>query len=160
LPHKAMLAFLNERTEMTPTFSELQSLGALRGDLVLGWRDRSRFPYVWLLTQDSKAWPLTRLLFVMKPWYALEPRQLDRRRVATVADPQAVSRAWALGLLTDGLDSRVGEPPGSNEAVFAWARSDPRGLRAAAQAIARGARQPDDPGAQRLLAILRANDHS
>ena len=36
LPRGAMLAFLNERTEMTPTFSELQSLGELRCDLVLG----------------------------------------------------------------------------------------------------------------------------
>ena len=45
----------NERTN-TPTFEELQSLGDLRGDLLLTTTDPQAVPYLWLLTQDSKAW--------------------------------------------------------------------------------------------------------
>jgi hypothetical protein len=141
------------------------------------------------LTQDSKASPFTRLLFVLKPWYALEPGQLDGVRVATVADPLAVSRAWALQLLADGSDSRPpwppaappwvrdfvpwlgrywGEepnrarPPGIHAAVFEWARSNPGGLRAAAQALAarRTGEAPPEPDAEArlLLEILRRFD--
>ncbi len=95
LPRGAVLDFLNERIT-TPTFTELQSLGELRGDLVVGQRDPQAFPYVLLLTQDSKAAPLTRLLFAMQPWYAVRPRALDNLRVATVDDPTAAARAWAL----------------------------------------------------------------
>ena len=143
------------------------------------------FPYVWLLTQDSKASAFTRLLFALAPWYACEPRQLDALRVATVADPVAVSRAWALFLLASGPDAgaadrpaapgwvrRVCPPlgrfwgeglarvprPGVNTALFDWARTDPEGLRAAARAIA--ARRPpaDAPNARRLRAILARYD--
>src|SRR5206468_789715 len=98
LPHGAVIDLFNERTN-PPTFSELQSLGELRGDLELGTRDPNVFPYIWLLTHDSKASPLTRLLFAMKPWYALWPHQLDRLRIVTVDHPVTVSRAWALLLL-------------------------------------------------------------
>ena len=38
------------------------------------------------------------------PWLASEPRQLDGAQVAAVADPVAVSRAWALQLLLDAAD--------------------------------------------------------
>ena len=78
LPRGAAVDFLNEKTNPT-TFQELQSLGELRGDLVLGDAAGPRqFPYVWLLTQDSKATAFTRLLFAMAPWYARRPRQLGR----------------------------------------------------------------------------------
>jgi hypothetical protein len=180
LPRRAVLDFLNDRTR-PPTFSELQTLGALRSDLVLGVVDPNAFPYVWLLTQDSKASAFTRLLFAMTPWYELSPPQLDQARVATVADPVAVSRAWALELLTSGARDRPpaaaaapdwvqrhvpwlgrfwgdGLPrvssPGFNPIIFAWARSDPRGLRAAAQAIASGDRGQGGPHVRRLLAIV------
>jgi hypothetical protein len=184
LPRGAVLEFLNSRTNPT-TFQELQSLGELRGDLSLEIRDPNEMPYVWLLTQDSKAVPLTRLLFAMQPWYALRPRQLDGLRVATVNDPVAVSRAWALQLLAAGSDERPdrssaapgwvrrfvpglrrfwGEgldrllPPEINEPLFAWARSDPASLRAAALAIV--ASLPDDPGPEvrLLLTIFRRYD--
>ena len=67
LPHGAEVDFLNEKTNAI-TFQELQSLGALRRDvLLLIARQTDRFPYVWLLTQDSKATAFTRLLFAMRP---------------------------------------------------------------------------------------------
>jgi len=165
-----------------PTFAERQGLGARRGDILLLMRDPNVFPYVWLLTQDSKASPLTRLIFAMKPWYAVEPRQLDGLRVATVADPVAVSRAWALQLLAGGADTRAAPPPpesprgrrsvpwpgrsalvgprsllppGVHEAIFLWARSEPAGLRAAAQAIAERRPGEDAAAVERLLAIIR-----
>ncbi|MBV8557349.1 MAG: glycosyltransferase family 39 protein [Planctomycetaceae bacterium] len=184
LPRGASVDFLNEKTNPT-TFQELQSLGELRGDISLGTRREDEFPYVWLLTQDSKASAFTRLLFALAPWYACVPRQLDALRVATVADPVAVSRAWALFLLASGPDAgpadrpaapdwvrRLCPPlgrfwgeglarvprPGVNTALFEWARADPQGLRAAAGAIA--ARRPtaDAPNARRLRAILSRYD--
>ena len=104
LPPEAKVDFLNEMTDTAVgTFRICKDLGSLRGDIILGRPDRP-FPYVWLLTQDSKATAFTRLLFAMRPWYASEPRQLDGARVATVADPVAVSRAWALFVLLDAAD--------------------------------------------------------
>ena len=72
-----------------------------RGDLRLGGDiqfqpEGDRFAYVWLQTQDSKATGFSRLLFAMQPWYASSPASSMACRVATVADPVAVSRAWAL----------------------------------------------------------------
>lgn len=93
------------------------------------------FPYVWLLTADSKATALTRLLFAMRPWYESRPPQLGGLRVASVIDPVAVSRAWALQLLLDAPSRRDEEPP-----------RPPRPSPAS------------DPGAARLLAILRRHD--
>ncbi|AGA27571.1 glycosyltransferase family 39 protein [Singulisphaera acidiphila] len=160
LPPGAAVGFFTGKVE-APTFSELQSLGALRGDIDLGMKDSTKFPYGWLLTQDAKASSQSRLLFAMRPFYSLAPAQLDRLRVASVADPVAVSRAVALNLLA----SAPGEPaphvespewvqrstpwlgrfwgegltkapiPQVNEPLFEWARDDANGLRAAAQAI-------------------------
>ncbi len=88
LPPNAQVDFLNDLTRTSvPVFPDQQSLGLLRGDLILGWAS-APFPYVWLLTQDSKATAFTRLLFAMHPWYASEPRQLDGARVASVYDPR------------------------------------------------------------------------
>ena len=187
-PRGAAVDFLNPHTQ-PPVFHELQTLGHLRPDLVLGAPRADRFPYVWLLAQDSKATPFTRLLHAMSPWYALRPRQLDGLRVATVADPLAVSRAWALWLLAESDTARPRPRPGApawvhrfapflgrlwgegvaqprltgvNEPLFAWARSDPDGLLASARRIADRRAPGDDPGARRLLAILdrhHSNDY-
>ncbi len=95
LPPGAEVDFLNEMTKTAvPVFLDQQNLGILRGDIQLGRSSHSRFPYAWLLTQDSKSSAFTRLLFEMRPWLASEPRQLDGAQVAAVADPVAVSRAW------------------------------------------------------------------
>jgi 4-amino-4-deoxy-L-arabinose transferase-like glycosyltransferase len=111
LPPNAQVDFLNVHTRTAaPVFQDQQSLVILRGDLVLG-RIAEPFPYVWLLTQDSKATAFTRLLFAMRPWYASEPRQLDGARVVTVGDPVAVSRAWALFVLLDAGDRSRPDPP-------------------------------------------------
>jgi hypothetical protein len=183
LPEGATVDFLNPLSK-TETFEELQSLGDLRGDLRLGHRSSTEFPYVWLLTQDSKATAFTRLLFAMKPWYESRPRQLDGLRVVTVADPVAVSRAWALQLLLDAPSGGRPEPPAAPEWVrryaprlawfwgdglpkskpinifekaLGWARRDPGSLRSAAQAVA-SRRTPLDEDALRLRAILKRHD--
>jgi hypothetical protein len=165
LPEGAHVTFPN-LLSAPMTFGELQSLGELRPDLRLG-AGGDAFPYYWLLTHDSKAMAYTRLLFAMRPWYASRPGQLGGLRVATVADPVAASRAWALQLLTDA-PYRGEEPPAPvpplvrrfapwlgrlwgeglvrakpltlNEPVFAWARDDPEGLRRAARRIVERAR--------------------
>ena len=104
-PPHARVDFLNMKTkDSMPVFQDQQNLGLLRSDIILGRGDSVAFPYVWLLTQDSKAEAFTRLLFGMNPWYASEPRQLDGARVASVCDPVAVSRAWALFVLLDDGD--------------------------------------------------------
>ena len=99
-PPGAEVDYLNDKTNSI-TFQELQTLGALRGDVRLLARRTDRFPYVWLLTQDSKAGTLTRLLFAMRPWYASEPRQLAGARVLSVIDPVGALRAWALRTLLE-----------------------------------------------------------
>ncbi len=77
LPPHARVDLLNEHTkDSVVVFSELQNLGILRRDIILGG-EAGKFPYVWLLTQDSKSTVFTRLLFAMRPWYASEPPQLQ-----------------------------------------------------------------------------------
>jgi hypothetical protein len=179
LPAGAEITFPSKLSEPVMVVQDLQSLGALRGDLVLGWTNPNAFPYQWLLTHDSKADPYTRLLFQMRPWYASRPCQLDGARVATVADPVAVSRAWALRLLADGGPRRPTRdsplrrkiqrlfpwlalwqfddrnrvwPSGMNDAVYLWALRDPKGLIAAARTIASGG--PFDDDARRLRGAL------
>ncbi len=208
LPQHAEIDFLNPMTKSAvPVFSDQQSLGIVRGDIQLSgcdqteWRGvsravdmlrresqtttipHSRFPYVWLLTQDSKATAFTRLLFAMRPWLASEPRQLDGAQVAAVADPVAVSRAWALQLLLDAPDLSPPDPEAAplwvqdhapwlarfwgddlkkahrltlNQAVLNWSRTDPEGLLAAARKIAANKSIDQDQGAQRLLELLTA----
>jgi hypothetical protein len=118
LPASAQIDFLNDHTKTAvPVFQDQQNLGILRGDIVPGRTD-VQFPFVWLLAQDSKATAFTRLLFGMRPWYASEPRQLGGARVVTVADPVAVSRAWALFVLLDAADRSRPDPPASP----AWVR--------------------------------------
>ena len=72
------------------------------------------------MTQDSKATAFTRLLFAMRPWYASEPSQLDGARVATVADPVAASRAWALRTLLDAPDRSRPPPPAAPAWVYRY----------------------------------------
>ncbi len=160
-PRGAEVDFLNPKTNPV-TFQELQTLGHLRSDLLLVRRSRARFPYVWLLTQDSKASAFTRLLFAMTPWYASRPEQLAGARVLTVADPIAVARAWALSRLLDAGDHDPPDPPNApawvrndapwlarfwgdgletiprlklNQSALTWSRDDPAGMLAAARAL-------------------------
>ncbi len=180
LPDGALFDGLNKLTE-PPTFACLQELGHLKGTIVLGTPDTRKFPYLWILTHDSKAIGLTRLAFAMTPFYERRPRQLDGLRVVTVDDPKTVARAWALQLLADDDPDPRAEPPSApdwirsalpplarlwgdgvtragrlrvNERAFAWAKADPASLRAAARVIAD--RGPIAPGsdAARLRAIL------
>jgi 4-amino-4-deoxy-L-arabinose transferase-like glycosyltransferase len=184
LPLGACIDFLNEKTvSAASTFQDLQLLGELRSDIVLGGGELD-FPYVWLLTQDSKASAFTRVLFAMRPWYANEPEQLDGARVATVNDPLAVARAWALRALLDtGADephprpavpdwvrryapflSRLwGEglvlsaPLGTNKDVLRWSRSDPEGLVAAARAVASRKALADGSSGRKLVQFMGAD---
>ncbi len=174
---------LNDKTQ-PPTFTCLQELGQLKQGLIVGSPHRDRFPWGWILTQDSKAAAFTRLLFVMKPVYEHRPKQLDGLRVVTVDSSDTVSRAWALQLLADApAPNLVNEPPLSpawvrsspltswmarlwgdgvtkskpltiNQAIFDWAARDPAGLRAAAAEVATD--RPPIPGtdAAKLRAIL------
>jgi hypothetical protein len=191
LPAGAEVDFPNELTNPM-TFQELQSLGELRGDIKLGGevkthgRRYDQLGYVWLQTQDSKATAFTRLLFAMRPWYACEPRQLDGLRVATVADPVAVSRAWALELLLDAPDRSLPDPPLApdwvrnylpilgrfwgdgltrihkltlNQELLAWARTDPNGLLHAAEILASSKEPVKDIAAQRLLKLSTSDSN-
>ena len=164
LPPDASVDFLNELIN-TPSLACLQELGALRSDVSLGAADPNQFPFGWMLTHDSKATPLTRLLFAMRPFYARSPRQLGGLRVVTVASPATVARAWALDILTRGpaIPSvpapkapnwvhaspalhplarfwgegvTPGPPLAVDPSLLAWARTDPAGLVAASRAIA------------------------
>ena len=181
LPEGAALDFFNQMTKDIPTFPCLQELGALRGDLVLGSPSETEIPFGWSLAHDSKATSMTRLMFAMTPFYSRNPGPLDGLRVVTVISPEAVSRAWALDVLTravgrsepphapkwvrdspwlrpfarfwgEGLS--MGPPLVLDERIFTWAETDPEGLRAAARTIAdRKPIEPESPAA-RLMAYL------
>ena len=146
-----------------------------------GERQPDRFPFVWMQTQDSKASAFSRLLFAMRPWYAREPVQVDGLRLVTVADPVAVSRAWALQVLLDATDKSRPDPPAApqwvqkyvpplgrfwgdglkkihrltlNQAILDWARSDPQGLLDAARHLAARKKAEGNPHAQRLVGLI------
>jgi hypothetical protein len=180
-PERAQVDFLNKKTDTaSPIFYEYRKLRALRADIILQQIDQN-LPFVWLLTQDSKAYAFTRLLFAMRPWYASEPRQLDGARIATVSDPVAVSRARALFALLDAPERRRRDPPAApewirtyapwlrhfwgdglkkapppalNKVILDWSRSDPAGLLAAARRIALRQTTPADEQAQRLYSSI------
>jgi hypothetical protein len=159
----------------------------LRGDIKLGGELKKHglrydeLAYVWLQTQDSKATAFSRLLFAMRPWYAREPAQVDGLRLATVADPAAVSRAWGLEILLDAPDRSRPDPPAApgwvrsyvpilsrlwgdglkkvrrlrlNQDVLEWARADPDGLLAAARELAVHGGPGTDPAAGRLIELI------
>ncbi len=182
LPPHAEIDYLNEKTKTAVmVFQERQLLGSFRGDIQLVRKDRYNFSYVWLLAQDSKATAFTRLLFAMHPWYAREPAQVEGARVVTVADPIAVSRAWALFVLLDSGDPNPQSQPaapawvqayvpwlgrlwgdgvkkssglGVNQTILNWSRSDPEGLLTAARQVASGKASTHGPGAERLVSLL------
>ncbi|MDX2038974.1 MAG: glycosyltransferase family 39 protein [Isosphaeraceae bacterium] len=124
VPDGSAIDTLNDMTK-PPTFSCLQDLGALKGTLTIGTPDPNAFPYVWILTQDSKASALTRLLFAMTPFLEIRPAQLDGSRVVTVLDPATVARGWALQLLCDvgpaDLPPPRPEPPSAPEWITRFA---------------------------------------
>jgi hypothetical protein len=182
LPPGAEVDFLSEMTKTAvPVFLDQQDLGILRGDIKLGRSSHSKFPYAWLLTQDSKSSAFTRLLFAMRPWLVSAPRQLDGAQVAAVADPVAVSRAWALELLLDAPDLEPPDPPAApqwvrgyapwlarfwgdglvkphrltvNQAILDWSRSDPEGLLAAASGILANEKIEKRPDVERLIRLI------
>ena len=184
LPPNAEIAYFNDLTDTSVNvFQDAQSLGILRGDIILAAQAPNQFPFVWLLTQDSKAVAFTRLVFAMRPWYSSQPGQLGGAQVAAVADPVAVSRAYALKTLLEAPDRSGSPPPAAppwisdhipwlarlwgdglvkvrplalNQDILAWSRADPAGLLAAARHIA--AIRPIEQGsnAQRLMDLLTA----
>ena len=180
-PPRAYVDFLNPNTkDSVIVFQELQTLGALRGDIRL-IRDQSNkfnFPYVWLLTHDSKSTALTRLLFAMRPGTPASRRRSTARGCLTVANPDALARAWALQLLLDAPDLSPDDPPAApawvqlhapwlarlwgeglikpkkltlNQTVLDWSRSDPQSLLQAAKWIAAGRPPGKNPHARRLM---------
>ncbi len=186
LPDGSAIDGLNELTQ-PPTFACLQELGAIKPTIVLGSPDPAHFPYLWILTHDSKATPFTRLAFAMRPFIGRRPRQLGGLRVVTVDAPKTTARAWALWLLADGSPGvrpgpepsaapdwvRSALPPlarlwgegvtkarplGVNEAAFAWAQADPDSLRAAAKALSDRVPAPPGSDAARLRALLSRHD--
>jgi hypothetical protein len=182
LPRDAEMDFFNDLTDTSaPVFQELQSLGALRGDIGRTPLAPNRFPFVWLLTQDSKAVAFTRLCFALRPWYASRPSQLGGSQVFAVADPLAVSRSYALKTLLEDSDRRKPPTPSApnwvrdhvpwlgrfwgdgltkvkplaiNRKLLAWSNADPAGLLAAARYLAAKRPITDDQNAQRLVNII------
>lgn len=182
----AAATFPNKLSE-PPTFQELRWLGELRPDINVEVNPSAQFTYKWLLTQDAKASGFSRLLFVMSPWYASVPRQLDRLRVATVAGPLDAERALALWLLVgeaagpnvvargnaprwaaelspalarfwgDGLT--LAPPLRVHEPSFAWAKDDPDGLRGAARELAAGEETERAGRLREVLGRIRGNDY-
>jgi hypothetical protein len=184
LPRHAGITFSNELSKPIMVVSDLQSLGKLRGDIDLDPATND-FPYMWLLTHDSKTSAFSRLLFGMTPFYARKPGQLDGLRVFTIGDPVAVSRAWAIQLLLDARDDLPPDPPAApdwvrahlpwlarlwgdgvtkarrlaiNEPLLLWARNDPQGLRAAAAKVAAGSTSQGDDDSFQLMSTLSRYD--
>ena len=114
----------------------------------------------------------TRLLYALRPWYSSRPKQLGGAQFAPVADPVAVSRAYALKTLLDAAGTSDEPPPAAplwvqdhvpwlarlwgdglkkprrltvNQDVLEWSRTDPPGLLAAARHIAAKRPLEQDP---------------
>ncbi len=98
LPDQASIVTTNQHSRV-PTFMELQELGDLRSDLQLESVPDEGYPFVWLLTHDSKADSFSKLLFAMEPIIEDRPKELGGLRVAAVAGPDDAARALALSLL-------------------------------------------------------------
>jgi 4-amino-4-deoxy-L-arabinose transferase-like glycosyltransferase len=182
LPPGAEIDFFNELTRTSSwVFQDQQTLGVVRGDIALAVRSPHDFPFIWLLTQDSKAVAFTRLLFAMRPWYSSQPRQLGGAQVAAVGDPVAVSRAYALKTLLDAADTSGPAPPAAplwvrtrvpwlarlwgdgltrpkriavKHDIVEWSRTDPAGLLAAARHIATKQSIENDTDTQRLMDLI------
>lgn len=188
LPPKATVSYASDMSNPIMVPMDQQALGVLRADLQIEAPEsvvsgNGPFPYVMLLTHDSKANGFSRLLFAMKPWRSRAPRQLDGLRVVTVADPHSVTVAWALQLMLDRPDPNRGKPDppaaprwvrsivpplarfwgdgltkaprlGVEPVVLDWARSDPASLRAAARWIGERGTANGSPDARRLMAVL------
>jgi 4-amino-4-deoxy-L-arabinose transferase-like glycosyltransferase len=174
LPENAEIQFSSELSMPSMVMTQYQDEGRLRPDILLGGRRPDQFPFMWLLTHDSKADFFTRGLYVMKPWYESRPKQLGQARVLAVMDPAAVSRAWALQLMCDapsnapppkpqapawvqkssktlarfwgdGLDAA--KPLTVNEPIFQWAQQYPQMLRETADEIVQKAKSGVIPNA-------------
>jgi hypothetical protein len=123
----------------------------------------------------------TRLCFAMRPWYASRPSQLGGSQVFAVADPLAVSRAYALKTMLEDSDRRKPPTPNApnwirdhvlwlgrfrgdgltkvqplaiNRKLLAWSNADPAGLLAAARYIAAKRPIKEDQNAQKLVNII------
>ena len=89
----------------------------------------------------------------------LRARQLAGLRVATVADPVAVSRAWALELLLDAPDPEPKKPPKINrlmvnQKTLDWVHTDPDGFLAAARSVAEVGGVGGNKAANRLVEVI------
>ncbi len=182
LPPKAVVEFPNQKTNPIMVVEDQQSLGVLRGDVEFGdgstLARRPDFPFIWLLTHDSKADAFTKLLYATRPWFAIAPRQLDGVRVGTVADPNSAALAWALQLLLDEADDsppdRAATPQwvranapwlgrlwgegvtrmarlAINQEVLDWARTDPEGFSRAASEVAEGKSSDESSRLRQIL---------
>ena len=181
LPPDASAWFANEKSTPIMVPEDQQALGALRADIRFQLQD-SAFPYMWLLTHDSKADCFSRLLYALIPWYKVEPWQLGGARIVTVAHPTSVSRAWALQLMLDKGDEAPPPPPASpwwvrsyvpflarlwgdgvtkiphlgiEPTVLDWGRDDPESLRAAAEWIVEKGTGRGFAPAEKLMALLQ-----
>ena len=165
LPQGAEVQFASELSTPSMVIQQHQDEGRIRPDISLGGRRPDQFPFMWLLSHDSKALAFTRALFVMTPWYESRPTQLGGARVLAVMDPSAVSRAWAIQLMCDAPDRSPPPKPNApawvrqtsktlarfwgdgldrapalavNEPIFQWAATEPGTLQqAAAELVAR-----------------------
>lgn len=158
-PEGAEVQFASEFSTPTMVMQQHLDEGRIREDISLGGRRPDQFPYMWLLSHDSKTLAFTRALFVMTPWYESRPGQLGGARVLAVMDPSSVSRAWAIQLMCDAPDRSPAPKPNApewvrktsktlarfwgdgldkaprlsvNEPMFQWAATDPETLRKAA----------------------------
>ncbi len=185
LPEGAQIDFFNDKTEPT-TFQDLQTLGALRPDIRLKTREDDKFPYVWLLTQDSKSSAFTRLLYALHPWFASAPRQLDGAGRHGGRSGGCLA-PWSLQALLDAPDRSGPDPPAAplwvlenapwlarfwgdglvkarrltlNQPILEWSRSDPDGLFAAARYIAANKPLAQNKDAERLKMLMTAEPNS
>ncbi len=89
----------------------------MKGTIILGTPDPDRIPYGWMLTHDSKANSMTRLMFAMTPHYSRKPRQLD-------GPPRGDARLARGGLA--GLGARHPDPRSGRARCSSGAEVGPR----------------------------------
>ena len=120
LPPNAEVDFFNDLTNTSViVFQELQSLGVLRGDIGLAAQRRGHISFHLAVDAGFKGCrPSRGSCSRCGPGTPASPRQLDGAQVASVADPVAVSRAYALRSLLDAPDRSATRAAGRS----AWVR--------------------------------------
>ncbi|MDX2039590.1 MAG: glycosyltransferase family 39 protein [Isosphaeraceae bacterium] len=129
LPKDAMVLMVNGTSTPFGYFETLQQLGKIGPGLRFTATNRLEYPWIVLLTADSKADAFSRLLFVMRPEWESRPRGLGGAPVLALHGPKTAQTALALQLMLDVTATEPAVGVGKPLKAESWVDSAPAFLR-------------------------------